>query len=35
VSFTLSDPSLITSGGLLELVINGASGWDLSSTPSA
>ena len=30
VSFTLSDPSLITSGGLLELVINGASGWDLS-----
>ena len=30
VSFTLADPSLITSGGLLELVINGASGWDLS-----
>ncbi len=30
VSFTLADPTLLASGGLLELVINGGSGWDLS-----
>lgn len=30
ITFTLANPSLITSGGLLELAINGATGWDLS-----